>query len=206
MPTVSRVAISRSSRPVPAGPRRISAGSSVSCAVMPGTRITAPITASATNHVMSSPHTTSTSGRAATESAARTSDATDTVRRSIRSTSSPETIPVAADAAVDTVARIPAARTSPVRSSTSKGITTLAMPLPSSDNPYELRYTIALCLMVRPHRRDSVGIHGTPGRRGTLNGDPGHGGGSSRGGARPRSSDSGDGDENGAARGSTLTC
>ena len=93
---------------------------------------------------MSSPHSASTTGSAASESAESRSETTATTRRSMRSTSRPESSPVAAAAAVVTVASTPAASTSPVRSSTSSGMTTVAMPAPSRDMPYEANQTAGL--------------------------------------------------------------
>ncbi len=119
--------------------RRTTDATGTSRAVAPGTSPNAPMMPSTTNHQSSSPHSTSTTGRAAMAPAEIRSDATERLRRFHRSSTKPATSPIStAGTAVD-AAMTPMLSGLPVTCRTMSGSAIAAMPLPSSERKWEPR-------------------------------------------------------------------
>ena len=115
-------------------------GSRASRADMPGTSPTAPSRPSTTNHPKLKPQTSSTTGSSAQLAAEMRSATTLTVRRFTRSSTAPPTTPHTNCGTAQISANEPAASTSPVRASRTKGSTTPAIELPMSESASDSRY------------------------------------------------------------------
>ena len=119
--------------------RFVTAGSSASRAVMPGTSPTAPSSPSATNHQKLSPHSISTRGMSATLRADTRSETMEMSRRLKRSSAAPPSTPMTIWGMAQMSASEPAAITSPVVASRMRGRATPAMELPKSERALDAK-------------------------------------------------------------------